>query len=162
MRRVVGRLATGHLHQLAMQVDHIGATSTLMQVVHILCDNLHIVETFQLCKQLMPQAGLCIEHLLTAQVVELSNKFRVSCPPLWRGNIFHFVLFPKTSAISESTDTALGTHAGTGEDDDTDPPPCPSTREGSRMYRGGISIGFIIHSQVTIQKRKKRKRKTRN
>ena len=117
-----------------MQVDHIGATSTLVQVVHILCDNLHIVETLQLCQQLMPQARLCIKHLLAAQVVELSDKFQIPCPPLGRGNIFHFVLFPKTSAITEGTDTALGTHAGTGKDNDADPPPCPSIREGSRYY----------------------------
>ena len=68
----------------------------------------------------MAKTWLCIKHLLAAQVVELSNKFRVSCPPLGRGNILHFVLFPKTSAITEGADTALGTHAGTGEDDDAD------------------------------------------
>ena len=146
LRGGVGCLATGYFHQFAMQVEDISAAGTLMKVIHVLRDNLHIVETLQLSQQLMSKAWLCIKHLLAAQVVELGNKFRIPCPPLGRGNIFHFVLFPKTSAISEGTDTALGTHAGTGEDDDADPPPYQSARRTGKFspHRARMDIESIL------------------
>ena len=93
-------------------------SGTLVQVIYILSDNLHIVKTLQFCKKFMSQAWLNIKHLLATLVIKLCNEFWITLPPLWSGNILNPILLPQSSAIAEGADTALGTHAGTGKDYD--------------------------------------------
>jgi putative Mn2+ efflux pump MntP len=60
-----------HFEQFAMQMDNFFAACSLVQVIHILGDYLHIVPFFQLFQKAMTFVGLTIKQLSPALVVKV-------------------------------------------------------------------------------------------
>lgn len=105
-----------HLHQLTMQVQHIFRAGTLVQVVHILRDDIHVEIFFQFHQSTVCGVGLRIDQLQSALIVELVNQGRVASEALVACHVHHFVVFPKPTCVAESGDTALCTHARSSGD----------------------------------------------
>ena len=66
LRRRVWSDATCNLHKFTVQVNNTCTSSTLVQVIYILSDYLHIIKSLQFGKKFVSQTWLCIQHLLTA------------------------------------------------------------------------------------------------
>ena len=92
---VIGVSAAGHFHQFTMQMQDVCTASPFVQVVHILCDDIHLVShLFQLSHQQMPLAWLGSKQFLTPCVVEVRHKGRVAHPSLRGGHIVHIISVP--------------------------------------------------------------------
>ena len=55
---------------------------------------------------------------LPAFVIELQDEGPVTFPCLRSGDIFHTVIFPKPTIITEGLQSTFGTESGTAEDND--------------------------------------------
>ena len=101
---------------LAVQVNDAGGSGTLMQVVDVLRDDTRLRH-----RLLQPRdshvrcIGLGRQRVTPAVVVKLDAQLRVGQPRLMRTHIFHTVVLPQTVTVAEGTQTALGTHAGSGK-----------------------------------------------
>jgi hypothetical protein len=63
----------------------------------------------------MRLAGLYLEQLTAAHIVEFGNQSGVSLPTFWGAYLFHIILFPQTAVVAECADATFGTYAGTGQ-----------------------------------------------
>ena len=125
---LIGQLVTGqrvftflvpdraHFHQFAMQVQHVGTASTLVQVIHVLGDYTHVKVLLQLHKAQMGGIGLCVDQLLAPLVVELVDERRVAQIALVARHFHHGIILPQTISITEGLDATLGTDSSTRRD----------------------------------------------
>ena len=104
------------LHHLAVQVEHMTAAALLMEVVEVLRDDLDIELPLQRTDELVTAVGLAVHVLTPKHIVEIEQLGRMRQPRLVRTNLFDAVLLPESVAVTEGGDTALGTHAGTGQE----------------------------------------------
>jgi hypothetical protein len=104
------------LHHLAVQVEHMTAAALLVEVVEVLRDDLDIELPLQRTDELVTAVGLAVHVLTPKHVVEIKQLGRMCQPRLVRTNLFDAVLLPESVTVTEGGDTALGTHAGTGQE----------------------------------------------
>ena len=116
LRRVVGSEARRHFHQLAMQVDNVGRTGPLVQVVYVLGDHRHVVISLQRGHKFMPPARTDGRQLLATLVVKVNHQFGIAVVAFDGGDVLHPVLLPQPTRIAESADAALGRHPSTCQD----------------------------------------------
>ena len=107
---VVVAVAAG-FGQFAVEVEHVGAASLLVEVVDILGDDVDIVFLFKAHELAVAFVGFDREELAAAFVVEVEYQFRVAEVGFVGGDVFHAVLFPETVAVAEGADAAFGTDA---------------------------------------------------
>lgn len=101
-----------HLHQFAMQMQHMSTPGALMQIVHILGDDVGVEMLFKLLQAKMTGIRLTSQQFVPALVVELMHKSGVAPETVSAGHVHHRILLPKPSGIAEGADTALGAHSG--------------------------------------------------
>ena len=89
-----------------------------MEVVHVLRDDRHVEIFLEFGDDLVRAVGLRLFELVAPFVVELEHQAGIAVPAVNVGHVGHVVVFPKTVAVAEGLDSALGTHAGTGKDDE--------------------------------------------
>ena len=107
-------MVTGcHLGQFTVQVNHLVASGTLVQVVHILRDNGHMEIFFQFRQQFVPPVRFHLQQLFASFVIEIDDQFRIRRISFRGSHLFHRILIPQSSCIAERTDTTLRTHART-------------------------------------------------
>ena len=105
-----------HLHQLTVQVQHIAAAGTLMQVIHVLCDDAHVKVFLQFNKPQMGGIGLGTNQLLTALVIKLVDERGIAQEALMAGHVHYRIILPQAIGIAKGLDTALGADASTRRD----------------------------------------------
>ena len=98
-------------------MDDVRASGTLMQIIHILRNHRHVEVLLQFGKSDVPRIRLYIEQLLAAFIIEVNNQLRVAYISLGTGNLHHRIFVPQSARITKRTDTTLGTHSGTGQND---------------------------------------------
>ena len=96
-----------------MQVDDLRGTGHLMEVVHVLRDNRHVVLLLQLSHQPVPLIGFHTPALLAEHIIEIGHECRISLPAFVGGHLCHGIVLPKTIGIAESLQSALHRHACT-------------------------------------------------
>ena len=109
------------LGQLAMQVQHLTAAGTLVQVVDVLGDDAHLMVFGQLHQRMMGLIGSGITQLAAAGVVEVEHQLRVAGKCLGGGDLLDPVPLPEAIAVAKGLEATVGTDAGPGEDDDALP-----------------------------------------
>ena len=103
-----------HLHQLTVQMEHISAACTLMQIVDILRDDMHIKVLFKLFKPIMRSIRLNVDQFVPQVAVETVNQSRVAPKAIGTRYLHHRIVVPQATCIAISSHTTLGTHSGTG------------------------------------------------
>ena len=103
-----------YLHQLAMQVEHMGAAGAFMQVVDILCDHVHVVPLFQIYQSEMSGIRLGFEEIVAALVVKLMHECRIGRESICAGHLHHRIFFPKSTCVAEGGYAAFGAHSCAG------------------------------------------------
>jgi hypothetical protein len=103
-----------------MQFDHISASRTLVQAVHVLGDEeeggkqiLHLGESE------MGWIGRYAGGLGPALSIPSLNARRITSKGVRAGKFFRAILRPEPARFAEGSDTTLSTDAGTGERYDT-------------------------------------------
>ena len=92
-----------------MQVDDTAASAPLVQVVHILGDDHHLIPLLQFRHGPVRIVGLASCQSLAPLVVEVQHQGGIPPPPFYAGHILHPVVFPQSVAVTEGRDATLGT-----------------------------------------------------
>src|SRR5437660_11667095 len=95
MHVMVWLVLAAHLKYLTVQVQHMGGARTLVQVIYILSNNVHVEVLLQFCKNVMSRVGLCIGHILSTIIIETKYQFLVLFPCTRGGDILYIISFPK-------------------------------------------------------------------
>ena len=99
-----------------MQVQHAGGTGTLVQVVHVLGNHIHVIGRFQARNGLVGRVGFGVFQLCAALVVKIQHQGAVAVPALDGGHIVHVVLLPQATGVPEGGESAFGRYSGPGKD----------------------------------------------
>jgi len=99
-----------------MKMEHLATTCPLMEVVDVLCDNVHVVVVLEPGNGFMGSIGPSGEDLFAPQVIEMEHPSRVVLPSLRRGYLFDPVLLPQSITVPEGAQAALGAHTSSAED----------------------------------------------
>ncbi len=102
-----------HLRQLTMQVNHLRRTCFLVQVIHILGDDRHIVVLLQFGNQPMPLVRFCSIQFLAQSVIKFRHQCGVALPSLVCCHILYREILPETVIAAERLKTTLHRHSGT-------------------------------------------------
>lgn len=105
-----------HRHQFAVKMKHIGTAGTLVEIIDILCDDIHFVVLFESRQPQMPCIGLGFEQFAPPGVVEIMDKTWIASETVGTGHVHHRIVFPQSAAVAEGADTAFGAHACAGGD----------------------------------------------
>ena len=90
-----------------------GAASSLVEVVHVLCDDSHIEVFLQGGDELMATVRLRAEQFVAACVVEVLYEQGVSLVALYACHRLYGIFLPEAVAVAECADAAFGGHACT-------------------------------------------------
>ena len=82
------------LREFPVQMKHLAAPGSLVQIVHILCHHIHIEILLQLSQYLMGIIGFHIPELGPANIEKFLNLFRMMPPRLCGANLFHRYIVP--------------------------------------------------------------------
>jgi hypothetical protein len=99
-----------------MQMNDIGGTGTLVQVIHILRNDGNIKVPLKGCNKPMTLVRFHGEQFTTALVIELQDKFRICGIPLGGSDNFYGILVPKATTATKSAEPTLYTHSCTRQD----------------------------------------------
>ena len=113
----VGPRGAAQLGELAVQVQHMAAACALVQVVHVLGDDAHLVPCFQRHQRLVGGVGPHCAQLAPAGVVEVDHALRVGCKGLGRGHVLDAVSLPQAARTPEGLQAAVGADACAREHD---------------------------------------------
>ena len=105
-----------HLHQLAVEVEHLRRAGAFVQIVDVLGDDLHVEILLQVNQAEVAGVGLRVDQLVAALIIELVDERGVAAVAVGRSHIHHGVFLPEAVAIAEGADATLGAHARTGGD----------------------------------------------
>ena len=111
--RIVGVATGADLGQLAVQVDNVRAACAFVQVINVLRHYGDVEVFLQSRHSPMSLVGLHFEQLTAALVVEVDDQFGIARIAFGRGHLLHRITVPQPARIAERTDTTLGTHACT-------------------------------------------------
>ena len=78
-----------------MQMNHFRAAGTLVQVVHILRDDRHIVILLHGCQQHMAPAWFHLLQLTAAFIVKTGDQLRIAGISFGSGHILHRIAVPQ-------------------------------------------------------------------
>ena len=115
---IVGIARRTGFHQFTVQVQHLRRTGALVQIVDVLRNDAHGVVLFHLGQQLVAAIGARFHQLPAQAVVKLVDKIRIALPAFGRRHLFHGMGLPKSAAVAEGGEAALGTHPRAGEHHD--------------------------------------------
>ena len=101
-----------------MQVRDARRAGPLVQIIDILGNYLHVETLFQARNSAMARIRLLPEHLAAAHVVKIDDLRPIVAQRLGRTDIFDPVVGPQPVGIAESSQSAVGTHAGTRKNND--------------------------------------------
>ena len=104
--------------QFAVEVRDARRAGPFVEVVHVLRDDLHVVRALQLRDGPVSCVGGCGEHFASAHVVETYDRGAVACQRFGGADILDAVVGPQAVGVAEGGQSAVGAHAGAGEDND--------------------------------------------
>ena len=89
-----------------------------MEVVDVLGDYVHVEVLLEVFEE--PVCGVRLDggQCCSAVVVELVYECGVAQIAVVAGDVHHVIVFPQSVGIAESADTAFGTYAGTGRNNE--------------------------------------------
>lgn len=107
---------TAQFAQLSVQMKHLPAARPFVKVVDILGNHPNIEHILQPGQCIMSRIGFRSQQLPSSHIIKSDNLFPVSCQSFRSTDILYPVISPQTVRIAERSDTAVGTDAGSGED----------------------------------------------
>src|SRR6218665_41093 len=97
-------------------MDYFGRSTTLVQVIYILRDDVNVKKSLQLCKQFMRRIGFYFVQLSFSCVIKIQNQLRVSGKTFWGSHIFNAMILPKSIVTPKSFYSAFCRNSCTGKD----------------------------------------------
>ena len=98
-----------------MQVNHISGAGFLVQVVHVLRDDRHLIVFLQLVNEAVALIGLRCVELSAQHIVEVGHECGVGKPSLVRRNLVDGIVLPQAVVAAERLETRFYGHAGAGK-----------------------------------------------
>ena len=109
---VVASVLGTHFGQFSVQMDDPGASGPLMEIVHILGHDSHIILFFKFRDGDMRRIRFYGAEFASPGIVEIEHEARISVPAFYGSHIFDLVVFPEPVAVPKRADSALGAHSG--------------------------------------------------
>ena len=108
---IIGVARGAHLHEFSVEVDDVRGACALVEVVHVLRDDAHVIVLLHLGQYFMTAVGAGGHQLLAQSVVKIRDEVGVFLPTLGRGHLLHGILLPKAACIAKGAESAFGAHA---------------------------------------------------
>jgi len=93
-------------------MDDVFTACSLMKVINVLCDNMHIKQLLKRFQTRMARVRHSLLQLTPTIIVKLLHQVRITVPSFNGCHILNLVLLPKTSAVTECFNAALCAHSG--------------------------------------------------
>ena len=107
---IIGVARGSHLHEFSVEVDDVRGACALVEVVHVLRDDAHVVVLLHLSQDFVASVGAGRHQLLAQSVVKICHEVGVFLPTLGRGYFLYGILFPKATCIAKGAESAFGAH----------------------------------------------------
>lgn len=104
--------------QLSVQVRDVRRAGSFVQIIDILGNYIHVETLLQARNSAMARIRFLLEHLAAAHVVKIDDLRPIIAQRLGRTDIFDPVVGPQPVGIAESSQSAVGAHAGTRKNND--------------------------------------------
>ena len=101
-----------------MQMDDLRGAGPFMEIVHVLCDDRHVIVLLKLFDKAVSLVGTGRIEFLPQVVVEAVDERRVGFPPLVRGHLLNGIVLPQSVVSAECLESALYRHPCTGQEYD--------------------------------------------
>ena len=114
-RQFIDALGMGqrtYLHQLAVEMKHILAACSFMEIVDILGNDICIIPFFKLDKPEMAGVRVRLDEFATPRIIEIMDKLRIAAEAVGRGNVHNIVILPQAVVVTKCIDAAFGAHSG--------------------------------------------------
>ncbi len=96
-----------------MQMQHVFASGTLMQVVDILSDYVGVIPLLKVDQTEMSGIRLGIYKFTATLIVEFMHKLGVAGKAVGTRHLHYGILVPKSATVAKSSNSTLGAHACT-------------------------------------------------
>src|SRR5688572_26890720 len=96
-----------------MQVQNFFAACPLVQIIHILGNDIYIELALQLSDKLVGRIWLCGHDLAPALIIKVKHQFTVPFPGIKSCYVLNPVFFPQASGIPESFNAAFSADSST-------------------------------------------------
>ena len=101
--------------EFTMQVYHVSATGSFVQVIYILCDDGDIVPLFQFGQKMMSLIGYGMQQLFSTLIIEVQYDFWIFIKGSSTCYLHRIILLPQPIIISECGQSALCTNASSSK-----------------------------------------------
>ncbi len=102
------------LHQLAVEMENVGAAGAFVEIVDVLGYDHHFETFFEFNQGAVAVVGAAGEELCAALAVEFMDQCRVAGEAFGAADVHDGIVFPETAGVAECGYAAFGTHACTG------------------------------------------------
>ena len=109
----VGIAAAAHFFEFTVEMEDMGASGALVEVVDVLGDDADVVVALEVGESVVAGVGRGLVELFAAGVVEIVHQAGVTLPGFGGAHVLDAVFLPEAVAVAEGADAALGAHART-------------------------------------------------